>query len=114
MSDSLSQNIKTNQSNQGATKVKVAPIPPDRYTSVNGASENGKSGNGVIPESAGARIPISFRPQERNAVGQSPMDALPPAMSASIPNVMADEKPPEPAGETVEQYVQRMRPSKPN
>jgi predicted unusual protein kinase regulating ubiquinone biosynthesis (AarF/ABC1/UbiB family) len=96
MSDSTTEYQKTTN-DVGAAKTKVAPITPDRYT-----SSNGKAPNGVVPETAGARIPIPMRP-----MGQARIDALSGAMQAAIPDVMANETP---QAETVEQYVQRMRP----
>jgi hypothetical protein len=102
MSDSTTKHQKTPNSTTGAAKVKVAPLSPDRYATVNRNYSNGKSGNGVVPENG--VVPLLIPASKDNT--NSPMAAL----SAAIPDVMAAEKFAEPVLETVEQHVQRMRP----
>jgi predicted unusual protein kinase regulating ubiquinone biosynthesis (AarF/ABC1/UbiB family) len=85
MSDSTIQT--TSSTEQGAAKVKVAPIPAERYS-------NGKAANGTIPPKTG-----SFD-MSTNGV------KIP--FSAAIPNVMAEEARPE--VESVEEQVNRLRP----
>jgi predicted unusual protein kinase regulating ubiquinone biosynthesis (AarF/ABC1/UbiB family) len=104
MSDSTTKHQKTPNSTTGAAKVKVAPLSPDRYTTVNRNYSNGKSGNGVVPENG--VVPLLIPASN----GNSPLDKLAGAARAAIPDVMAAEKIAEPVHETVEQHVQRMRP----
>ncbi len=117
----------TETQQNGATKVKVAPIPPDRYTTPPD-DKNGAAGSDAIPPTAGARIPIPIRPAKPNGKPNEPTSVptrLMTAFEASIPDVMAPEAPHEAEGaqmptpepilteareETVEEQVQRLRP----
>ena len=128
----------------GATKkVKVAPLAPDDYRDVpqetgtsdtsspNGAAQPASPAtNGVIPPSAGARIPIAIgdtstanngasAPIGQAANGSGAVAQRARAAQAAIPDVMADDDPISPiledesdpyANESVEERVQRLRP----
>lgn len=122
MSDSTVQ-IPTKKTNNpiGATRVKVAPIPPERYTNGTGTngkhSANGHASNGVVPPDAGARIPIDLNSaqQAKPSPANKMLEAMPSKARAAIPNVMADEfhaaSVTEPVqAETVEEKVNRLRP----
>jgi predicted unusual protein kinase regulating ubiquinone biosynthesis (AarF/ABC1/UbiB family) len=89
LSDSSTATTKNPET--GATKVKVAPIPAERYSN---NRANGKAVPGTIPPKAGARSSRS-------------LDKVP--FGAAIPDVMADE--PHIEVETVEQQVNRLRPT---
>src|SRR5690606_25214558 len=107
MSDSTPMTHTSNKINtNGAAQVKVAPIPPERYTNGTG---NGASSNGVSVPKSGARIPIDI-----NAIGKSNSNAakMMKQANAAIPDVMADDisAMTEDVAETVEQQVNRLRP----
>ncbi len=118
----MEQTTETTQN--GATKVKVAPIPPDRYQSADAPKTNGAAENTAIPPTAGARIPIPIRSAKANGNPSSSVATqMISAFEASIPDVMApddtasDVPMPEPetvfveaTPETVEEQVQRLRP----
>ncbi|GAB5493357.1 MAG: AarF/ABC1/UbiB kinase family protein [Phototrophicaceae bacterium] len=103
---------RNNINPNGATQVKVAPIPPDRYT--NGTA-NGVSQNGVHSSKTATRIPINT---DTATSYEKMMSSMPSRMQNAIPNVMADEDIPDtpttetPAtvAETIEQKVNRLRP----
>ena len=106
MSDST---LKTPTSNKvysnGATQVKVAPIPPERYS--NGTA-NGHAANGV--SSSKTAIPFPDKISGSDSASAKMMNRA----FAAVPDVMADEVPLNPdeeiAIETVEQQVNRLRP----
>lgn len=82
-------------------QVKVAPIPPDRYS-------NGISQNGVHP--------AKTAPSSQNGSYDKMMASMPSRVKNAIPNVMADEniEPPPisqstPASETIQEQVNRLR-----
>jgi len=103
MFDSTPKTRISNNTN-GATQVKVAPIPPERYT--NGTA-NGATTESVIPPSAGARIPVNLNGASANPNSQAAK--MMNTAFASVPDVMADETISETV-ETVEQQVNRLRP----
>lgn len=109
MSDSILKTPSSNKSSsKGATQVKVAPIPPERYR--NGTA-NGHA-NSVNAPKNGAHIPINLK-----AISDSDSESakMMNRAFASIPDVMADEEPLNPVeetvvAETVQQQVNRLRP----
>ena len=106
MSDSTPKTrISNNDNRSGATQVKVAPIPPERYT--NGTA-NGVTSDSVVPPTAGARIPINLNGASQSSDSQT--TKMMNTALASVPDVMADDSPPTVEEETVEQQVNHLRP----
>lgn len=112
MSDSIRMTQTTNNINSnGATQVKVAPIPPERYTNdtANGVSQNGAYSAKISPST-------SIK-AEKNSSYEKMMASMPSRVQNAVPNVMADEQI-EPiasvdesvATETIEEKVNRLRP----
>lgn len=113
--------MEASNNGNGVAAVTVTPLPPDAYRADNGfigTNGNGKpqfnsNGNGtpkIVPEDAGARIPIAIQSNNGNgrtngngrsndatpapmpsANDNSPMAQRFRAAQAAIPNVMADE-----------------------
>ncbi|MGB7340158.1 MAG: AarF/UbiB family protein [Phototrophicaceae bacterium] len=109
--------INNKVSSNGATKVKVAPIPPDRYS--NGtATANGTSSFTTPSTNGGARMPINLEIAQQSKNGNSATAQMMNRATAAIPDFMADDPtatqpvPPQPIEliETVEQQVNRLRP----
>ncbi|MEL6308186.1 MAG: AarF/UbiB family protein [Chloroflexota bacterium] len=108
-----------NSAYSNGAAVKVAPIPPDRYTESITPNGNGATNGASTPSSAGVRIPIENTTRKTLSQPDTTqmMNAMPAQARAAIPDVMADDvttssSPPpqaEPA-ETVEQTVNRLRP----
>lgn len=134
MSDSTIQTTATDPTTTGTTKPKVVPTLTDKTSdqavaSTSGAATNGRAGS-FVPNEVGVRVPIPLRSNRQpdpsastpvNANGaaaatlSSPMDSMPSALRASIPNVMAPDpaqspSEPETQEETVEEQVSRLRP----
>ena len=112
MSDSIRMTQTTNNINSnGATQVKVAPIPPERYTNdtANGVSQNGAYSAKISPSTSVKA--------EKNSSYEKMMASMPSRVQNAVPNVMADEQI-EPiasvdesvATETIEEKVNRLRP----
>lgn len=112
MSDSIRMTQTTNSINSnGATQVKVAPIPPERYTNdtANGVSQNGAYSAKISPSTSSKA--------EKNGSYEKMMASMPSRVQNAVPNVMADEEI-EPiasvdesvATETIEEKVNRLRP----
>ncbi len=112
MSDSIRMTQTTNNINSnGATQVKVAPIPPERYTNdtANGLSQNGAYSAKISPS-------MSIK-AEKNSSYEKMMASMPSRVQNAVPNVMADEQI-EPIAsvdesvvtETIEEKVNRLRP----
>ena len=88
---------------KGATQVKVAPIPPERYRD---ESANGRANDSVKSPETGARNPLNLNKAPADSASAKMMKRA----FTSIPDVMADEHTDYPAQETVEQQVNRLRP----
>lgn len=106
MSDSILKTPTSNKVNsKGVTQVKVAPIPPERYS-------NGTA-NAMNAPKNGAHLPINNLKPASNS--DSPSAKMMNRAFASVPDVMADEAPANPVEEsvvpeTVQQQVNRLRP----
>lgn len=102
MSDSI-PTIQTRNNKTGTTQVKVAPIPPERYSN---GTDRGALSDSAVPAGTGARIPININGASRNSGSQA--TKMMNSALASVPDVMADES--ESQDETVEHQVNRLRP----
>ncbi|MCA9889257.1 MAG: AarF/ABC1/UbiB kinase family protein [Anaerolineae bacterium] len=133
-SDSLSQRQRTAPSNEqvnvGAAVAEAAPAfpKPDTNGTTNGSHADGSgatsevAADGVVPPDAGRRIPIPIGDEaaaEPAATAGQPKASPPPKPqprqstfpgAGLVPDVMQHGREQVPPSETVEQYVNRMRP----